>query len=1571
MVPAGHPTRAASWRLSLLALGFLCWSPGLEAQSQVYVENVRFGVNLGETSYRGPVNEIFAMIDRTGGRNRLQDARRMNNVGGDRWELTVPLEEGDYIYVFVANLTQYVNLADPDLNPDDVPNSNFFNDPRPRFPGFGGQYSTDNVYFVRNPARPRIDAAASTPRAGTLVTTAPFDVSFRVNLGADRRPIDPATARIAIEDNEPFGVAPGPLVPPPVTLRPLEGVAFNADANGGTITARLTDPQEGLHIVHVNVANAEGLAADELRIPIFINRQNQPPIADAGPTRFALAGRWTEVDGGSSRDPDLIGFSSFTWRQVSGPGSVEMRTISQEPTPAQRRGDGSPNFDDDDNVFADPLPQMGAVPQMRFSQPGEYVMGLRVRDREGAMSEESTTRVIVSRGYEPGWKVRLHVGQRDGRVVVSARASDLPQGTPMRFWADDRTPANLQPVAGADGLEVELAGAQPGVYFVHAQAGSTERASYAAQAVVKIHPDGRVEGRDINRTTPWWRNDAVMYLLFIREFVDSDGDGEGDLRGAIDNIPWLKQLGVNAIWLMPVEPSGTTHGYSMDAFYAVHEDYGSLADLREFIEKAQAAGIRVLLDYVLNHTSVKHPWFEAANANPQAVTRDRYIFRPDGSYQFTFNFIGLPDLDYNNPIVRSTAVDRAAFWMDLGLDGFRCDIAGFTAPSMWRQVRRETLSKNPNAFTLAEIIPPVPEFIDEQFEAFYDSWVYWELRDSIAGNNSFSGLNSSLVGAERYVQNQGRASIRDKVDPENLVQVRYLGNQDEDRFLFLAGGSKERQRVAAAVLFTLPGVPLITYGDEVSLIEARGRMNFNRDPEMTAWYRRYLRIRNNNPGLRGPSFDTAGNWGNSYIRISSDGDQGAGRIFSFLRYGRNQTFVILANREPASVLGTPVTYYVGQEVLNRLPNESVVMTNHANPQDVLTVTKRQLLQGHTSQVGGHEVKVYQLGTVAIPDADRDGILDSYDSCVGVPNGRDGRDEDEDLDGVADACDHCPGTEIGADVGMDGCPRAAGAPRPSYVLDGRVDDEAFLVAENGDLRLYASFNGKLLYLALTGAQPGHDHLLFFRDGASASMQALPHGKAGRAAAQFALFDEGRGDYADWTGPWFATEIFSPNPITGGVLETTLNLVERFGGELPERIGIAAGRYAAGSNGGLLAQVPAAVSANGDVEASEILDFELIAPEIRPADVTPRPDAGLPGSDGGTNPENDRDMDGIPDDLDNCPDVYNPGQEDTDGDGRGDACDDCPTTPPGARIDARGCTVGGRDGPGHAFDDPPGAGPLDCGCQATETGRGPGAFAFLLLASAILGRRRGLLALVLGSAALTACGSFEGSGDRPEGTRVIRGLLAPPAPDVFTQRPLALELVAASLDARDADPVLAFDPGFPIAPEANHRQPVPFRLAVPVDRTVVLFFQAPVSGHRGRGQLVAPLRFARSANGPLTDLLPGVIAGLDRPIPDIDLGVIDVTLASRPSSGSLCGEGPCARTYQVLLGGGESRNPLGQTDTDGDGVPDFEDADDDGDLIPDEADEDANGDGIPDQFQSLDALPDTSGNGIPDPFEALPS
>jgi hypothetical protein len=237
-------------------------------------------------------------------------------------------------------------------------------------------------------------------------------------------------------------------------------------------------------------------------------------------------------------------------------------------------------------------------------------------------------------------------------------------------------------------------------------------------------------------------------------------------------------------------------------------------------------------------------------------------------------------------------------------------------------------------------------------------------------------------------------------------------------------------------------------------------------------------------------------------------------------------------------------------------------------------------------------------------------------------------------------------------------------------------------------------------------------------------------------------------------------------------------------------------------------------------------------------------------------------------------------------------------------------------------------------------------------------------------LSGCNNIDSStATQPApGWRLVTGHLNTPDPRLFAKQPLALELVGASLDARARDPVIAFYSGTPVSTASNGREPVTVRLAIPEDHSLVLFFQIPTDGYSGIGQLVAPLRFQRNASGVLTDVIRGRLPTSTVPLKDLDLGVVDITVASGPALDSACSGAGCLRAFQVTLGMGSSSNPLKTNDINGNGVSDYDDPDSNNDFIPDDSEPVSNGEGIPDAAQSLSALPDANMDGIPDRFES---
>ncbi len=197
---------------------------------------------------------------------------------------------------------------------------------------------------------------------------------------------------------------------------------------------------------------------------------------------------------------------------------------------------------------------------------------------------------------------------------------------------------------------------------------------------------------------PWW-NDTVFYEIFVRSFYDSNGDGIGDFNGIIEKLDYLNDgdpktktdLGVTGIWLMPINPAASYHGYDVTDYYGVNPDYGTLDDFKRLMEECHKRGIRVIIDMVYNHTSNKHPWFIEARDQTQSSRHDWYIWSatnpgyagPWGEkvwypsvagYYYAIFWIGQPDLNYADEAVTEEMYNVARFWLqDVGVDGFRLD----------------------------------------------------------------------------------------------------------------------------------------------------------------------------------------------------------------------------------------------------------------------------------------------------------------------------------------------------------------------------------------------------------------------------------------------------------------------------------------------------------------------------------------------------------------------------------------------------------------------------------------------------------------------------------------------------------------------------------------------------------------------------------------------------------------------------------------------------------------------------------------------------------------------------------
>lgn len=333
---------------------------------------------------------------------------------------------------------------------------------------------------------------------------------------------------------------------------------------------------------------------------------------------------------------------------------------------------------------------------------------------------------------------------------------------------------------------------------------------------------------------PWW-NDTVFYEVFVRSFFDSNGDGKGDFKGLTTKLDYLQDLGIKGLWLMPVNPSPSYHGYDVTDYYGINPDYGTMDDFKAFLSEAHKHGIRVILDLVLNHSSYDHPWFQKSK-DPTSKYRDWYIWQdkdpgvtgPSGEkiwhyevgsgYYYGLFWDKMPDLNYNNPDVTKEMLNVSKFWLDLGVDGFRLDAAkhliedgnkveNTPATHEWfKRYRTFYKSINNKAVTIGEV-----------WSNSFDVIKYLkgdELDLAFGFDLARTWVNGVMAGDGAKLQSTTGFELG--VFPDQQVAT-FLTNHDQNRVMSQLGRDEEKAKAAATILLTSPGVPFIYYGEEIGM----------------------------------------------------------------------------------------------------------------------------------------------------------------------------------------------------------------------------------------------------------------------------------------------------------------------------------------------------------------------------------------------------------------------------------------------------------------------------------------------------------------------------------------------------------------------------------------------------------------------------------------------------------------------------------------------------------------------------------------------------------------------------------
>ncbi len=355
-----------------------------------------------------------------------------------------------------------------------------------------------------------------------------------------------------------------------------------------------------------------------------------------------------------------------------------------------------------------------------------------------------------------------------------------------------------------------------------------------------------------------WARGATFYEIFVRSFADSDSDGVGDLRGLTARLDYLNDgdpktpsdLGIDAIWLMPVFASPSYHGYDTTDYFTINPQYGTDADLKALITAAHARGIRVILDLVINHTSSRHPWFVESATSPRAPKHDWYLWRTDdpgwrqpwgggatwhelnGAYYYGVFGGGMPDLNFENPSVRAQVKQIASYWLERGVDGFRLDAARHIiedGPGDLQTNTPETHAFWKEFAAYVRTVAPEALLVGENWTSTDQIAHYFGSTDSLAtGDELPMSFDFPLAGAIVRAVRSGDASplaatLADiaRLYPAGVLDGTFLTNHDMPRVATELGGDSVRLRSAAAVLLTLPGSPFLYYGEEVGLAGAK------------------------------------------------------------------------------------------------------------------------------------------------------------------------------------------------------------------------------------------------------------------------------------------------------------------------------------------------------------------------------------------------------------------------------------------------------------------------------------------------------------------------------------------------------------------------------------------------------------------------------------------------------------------------------------------------------------------------------------------------------------------------------
>ncbi len=347
-------------------------------------------------------------------------------------------------------------------------------------------------------------------------------------------------------------------------------------------------------------------------------------------------------------------------------------------------------------------------------------------------------------------------------------------------------------------------------------------------------PDDEFTADDIAPASTAFQEDVdVCYQIFPISYADSTSDGDGDLMGIVENVEYLSEdLGVDCVWLNPINPSPSYHKYNVRDYYDIDETFGDMDDFETFAETMEEHDIKIVKDLVINHTDFGHIWFRRSRED-EGDMRDWYSWRDEpghnwheynGEYYYGSFWDQMPELNFDNPDVRERVYHIAEYWLERGVDGFRIDAARHIYDDhqypddvdttqenvdFFREFNAEIKNIDEDAFIVGEIWSESERYVSQYYEGM-DSAFNFKFADEIVGaisNDRDNGAIEGLIDSRNAYE-----EVR-----EDYIDSVFLSNHDQRRIMNAFQYNEDRAKLAAHVLMTMPGISWIYYGEEIGM----------------------------------------------------------------------------------------------------------------------------------------------------------------------------------------------------------------------------------------------------------------------------------------------------------------------------------------------------------------------------------------------------------------------------------------------------------------------------------------------------------------------------------------------------------------------------------------------------------------------------------------------------------------------------------------------------------------------------------------------------------------------------------